>query len=60
MQFSFSITVEVDRESGKFASREEIRDAIREALESADPGEVFGVGADGDSTYTVTDWSVAE
>lgn len=40
--FTFTVTVEVERTEGKFAGREEIAEAIREELESADPGTVEG------------------
>lgn len=59
MIFKFEITVEVDRESGKFAGRDEIEDELRTALTDADPGNVSGVGADGDSEYVVTEWTVS-
>jgi hypothetical protein len=59
MKFTFTVEVEVERESGKFAARDEIEAELRDALEGSDPGEVSGVGADGDSVYTVADWSVS-
>ena len=46
----FTIEVEVERESGKFASRDEISEALIEAVESAD---LDSLGADGDSVYTI-------
>jgi hypothetical protein len=58
--FKFTVTVELDRESGKFASRDEMAEQITDALESADPGYVSGIGAYGDSEYSVTDWTVEE
>lgn len=58
--FSFTITAIVERESGKFASRDEIADEIINELEGADPGYVSGIGADGDSEYTIIDWTVEE
>lgn len=59
MDFTFTVTATVDRVEGKFASRDEIEGELREALDSANPGEVSGVGADAMSTYEVTDWEVA-
>ena len=59
MKFSFTVEVEVERESGKFASREEIIEALTEAIEGANPDVVDGVGADGDSVYNVIDWGVS-
>jgi hypothetical protein len=58
--FTFTIEVQVERDSGKFAGRDEIAEQLMEALESADPGTVDGIGADGDSSYSVVDWSVSE
>jgi hypothetical protein len=59
MRFTFTIEVEVERESGKFASRDEIIGEIEQALEDANYGEISGIGSDGDSTYSVIDWSVS-
>jgi hypothetical protein len=56
----FTISAEIERESGKFAPKEEIVDVIREVLEEADPSEIAGLGADGASVYTVTSWEVSE
>jgi hypothetical protein len=58
--FTFTVTVELARESGKFAGRDEMADAIRDALEGADPGSVDGIGADGESSYTVESWDVGD
>lgn len=59
MRLTFTVEVHVERESGKFAPKEEIADALMEALESADPGSVDGVGADSDSSYSVVSWEVS-
>lgn len=59
MKFTFTIEVEVERESGKFASRDDVEEALRTELEGADPGQVDGVGSDGDSVYTVASWDVS-
>lgn len=58
MRFTFTVHVEVERESGKFAGRDEIAEQIRDAISDADPGEIGDVGADGDSSYSVTAWEV--
>lgn len=58
MRLNFTITVEVEREEGKFASRDDIEAFIRDHLDDSDPGTVDGVGADGTSVYQVTEWSV--
>ena len=58
MKFEFTVSVEVERVQGKFAGKDEIEEAIQEALDDANPSTIGGVGADGDSEYEVTDWSV--
>jgi hypothetical protein len=60
VRFVFAVEVEVERVEGKFAAREEIEEQLRDALESADPGSVDGVGADGTSSYEVSFWGVQE
>lgn len=60
MIFTFQVEVEVEHIQGKFAARDEIADVISEWLDMANEGSVDSVGADGDSTYEVTGWSVAE
>jgi hypothetical protein len=60
MRFVFTVAVEVERDEGKFAARDEVAEQIAEALEQADPSTIDGVGADGTSTYSVTDWVVEE
>lgn len=55
--FTFTVNVTLERESGKFMSREEMGDQLREAIESADPGSVDG-GPDGDSVYQTIEWEV--
>jgi ABC-type phosphate/phosphonate transport system permease subunit len=58
VRFTYLVEVEVERTEGKFASREEVEEQITDALESADPGSVDGIGADGDSSYEVISWDV--
>lgn len=60
MRHYILVTVDTERESGKFAGRDEIAASIIEAIESADPGSLDGLGADGESTYNVEDWTVEE
>ena len=59
-RFTFTVTVELERESGKFAPRDEMSLAIAEWLENANEGSLDGIGSDGDSTYEVTDWTIEE
>lgn len=55
--FEFTVTVEVERETGKFASRSEIYEKLLDAIQSADPGTVDG---DEGGEYNVTSWDVEE
>ena len=59
-RFKFTVEVEVERESGKFASRDEMTEELISCLEGANEGSISGIGADGDSEYTVTSWTVEE
>jgi len=56
MQFSGTFSIDVERVEGKFASRDEIEEAIQTAFQDA-VGNVnlSGLGADGTSEYEVTD-----
>jgi hypothetical protein len=57
MRMKFTIEVEVARTSGKFVSKDEIRESIREEIEGADPGSIT-VGDN--SEYETTSWSVED
>ena len=59
-KFSFKVSVETNRESGKFATRDEQADSLRDAIEGADPGYLSGLGDYGDSEYTVDLWEVED
>ena len=60
-EFTFVVTVTVDRVSGKFASRDEMAEpmiaALTEAIGSVD---LTGLGVDCESEYTVVDSEVVE
>ena len=58
-KFTFTVEVEVERSEGKFAARDEMADAIREMIEGAEDG-IYGIGADGSSSYDVTSWEMSE
>lgn len=58
--FEFKITITLERDQGKFAARDEMSQALMDELEGADPGGVYGIGADGASDYSVTDFTVEE
>jgi hypothetical protein len=59
-RFKFVVEVDLDRVEGKFASRDEMAEQLQEALDSANPGSVDGIGADGMSSYEVSGWEVNE
>ena len=58
VRFSFTVEVEVERTEGKFAPKDEIEEQLQEALDMANPSSIDGVGADGTSSYEVTNWEV--
>ncbi|QBZ73231.1 hypothetical protein SEA_THERESITA_42 [Microbacterium phage Theresita] len=58
--FEFKVRVVVERTEGKFASRDEIADALRDEIESNQPYSVDGIGADGSSSYEVTEYEVED
>jgi hypothetical protein len=55
MRFVFTVEVELDRDAGPFASKDELADELIEAIEGADPSQV---DID-ESSYSVSDWSVS-
>ena len=57
MRFVFTVTVQIEREEGKFMSRDEASDQLVEALSSADPGQVDGENG---GVYSVVEWEVEE
>ena len=56
MRYVFVVEVEVERDQGPFASKDELGDQIQEAIEGADPGQLDG---DAGGSYSVSDWSVS-
>jgi hypothetical protein len=56
VQFTFTINVTAERSEGKFASRDEIGDAILDELEGADPSTVDGEAG---GVYEITEWEVS-
>lgn len=54
MKLKFTVEVEVERTQGKFASKDDIAEQIKEAIEQADPSEVTVE----DSTYEVQSFEV--
>jgi hypothetical protein len=60
-RFTVILEVEVERTEGKFASRDEMAEAIQEALANVGEGEsLSGLGADGDSEYEIISSVVVE
>lgn len=57
MRFKYVVEVEIEREQGKFASRDEMSDQIKEALEGADYGSWEGENG---GQYNTVDFSVDE
>lgn len=57
MTFTFTVTVEVERTEGKFATREELAEQILEALESAVPDQLEGENG---GQYEVQSFEVVE
>lgn len=57
MRFEYKVTVEVERSEGKFASRDELSEQIREALEQADPQQLDGENG---GVYEVNEWTVED
>lgn len=55
---TFIVEVEVDRDSGLFASRDEIGERIEEALMEVESVDLSGLGANSDSEYSVQSFSV--
>ena len=56
MQFTFTVNVTAERSEGKFASRDEIGDAILDELQGSDPGTVDGEAG---GSYEITEWEVS-
>lgn len=56
----FVLEVEVERETGKFASRDEISEKLTEAIASIEDADLGALGSDGDSVYTITSWTAEE
>lgn len=60
-RFTVIIEVELERTEGKFASRDEMAEAIQESFAGACEGEsLSGLGADGASEYEIISSVVVE
>ncbi|MGB3414052.1 MAG: hypothetical protein WBA28_04990 [Microbacteriaceae bacterium] len=62
MAHTIRLTIEVvlERSQGKFASRDEMTEALIDEIEQSDPGTLYGLGADGESEYEIVEWNVEE
>lgn len=54
--FTFTVEVTLEREQGKFVSREDMASELEQAISDADPGSVDVE----ESTYNVVGWDVTE
>ena len=59
-RFFFTVSVEVNRTTGKFATRDDIAERIRDELEGSNPGTLDGLGADAESEYEIEMWEVED
>ena len=59
MRVTITVEVELERISGKFASKSDVVGQLIDELERSQPSDVSGIGADGDSVYEITDWAVS-
>jgi len=57
MKFAFTVTAEVNRIEGKFASRDDIGEQIRSELEGCDPGSFTGENG---GEYETVSWEVED
>jgi hypothetical protein len=57
MDFTVTVNVSVERTEGKFATKEELREQIMEAIEAADPQTLEGENG---GQYSITTWDVEE
>jgi hypothetical protein len=59
MHFDFNVSLDIERITGKFVSKDEIADIIQEALDSViNDIDLQGIGDSGESEYEVTDFGV--
>lgn len=61
MRLSFTVEVEVERMTGKFASKDEVREVLEEAItEGIEGADLSSLGADSESEYEVSSVDVNE
>jgi hypothetical protein len=59
MRVRIVVEAELQHVTGKFAARDEVEEILIDELENVDPGEVSGVGEDGETEYEIVDWQVS-
>jgi hypothetical protein len=57
MRFTITVEVNVERDEGKFASRDDILSQLIEAIEMADPAQLE---TENGGMYSIDEWSVEE
>jgi hypothetical protein len=58
---TYLVDVDVEHETGKFASRDEISEVLQEAIQSAiEEADLNGLGMDGTSEYTIANQELVE
>jgi hypothetical protein len=57
MRFEFKVIVEVERDEGLFASREDLGEQLRDEIEAADPGSLEGENG---GQYSTTSFDIIE
>lgn len=59
-RFEFKVSVEVSRESGHFATRDEMAEQLRDEIEGSSPSYLSGLGSWGDGEYVVDDFQIED
>lgn len=58
MKIEFTVAIEIERVQGKMVTKDELAEEIEQALDSANPGDISGIGPDGNSSYEITDFVI--
>lgn len=59
-KFTMLVEVEVERDSGKFAGRDEIFEKLEAVVDEVSSADLSGLGADSSSEYSVVDVQISE
>jgi hypothetical protein len=57
MDFTLTVNVSVERTEGKFATKDELKEQIIEAIDGANPSTLEGENG---GQYEITEWNVDE